>query len=65
MRKALSLTQSELGNQTGTTQQIISRIETGQQAPDLEQALAIARALGCSPEVLFSRPTPSTEKAAA
>lgn len=68
MRKALSLTQSDLAALTGVAGvdgTAISRIETGKREPSLELGLALCRVLGVTPDVLFTAPETSEEKAAA
>jgi molybdate-binding protein/DNA-binding XRE family transcriptional regulator len=51
---ALGLSQGQLADRTGLTRQAISSIESGQYVPNTAVALALARALHCSVEDLFS-----------
>lgn len=45
-RKAHNLTQSELAEQAGTTQAVISKIEAGKRRPSVSTAQRIAAVLG-------------------
>lgn len=68
LRKAQNLTQRDLATQIGlprVTQRTISYIERGERAPSLELALALARVLGTSVEVLFRDPLDESEQEAA
>lgn len=47
IRKSKKITQSELAERTGLTQNHISRIENGEYSPRLDIASKIADALGC------------------
>jgi transcriptional regulator with XRE-family HTH domain len=51
-RKGLGLTQTQLAEAAGVTQQTISEIESGR-IPRLATAYAVATALGATPEELF------------
>jgi putative molybdopterin biosynthesis protein len=53
-RLALGLSQGQLAERTGLTRQAISSIESGQYVPNTAVALALARALHCTVEALFS-----------
>ncbi len=53
-RLALGLSQGQLAERTGLTRQAISSIESGQYVPNTAVALALARALHCTVEELFS-----------
>ncbi len=53
-RIALGLSQGQLAERTGLTRQAISSIESGQYVPNTAVALALARALHCTVEELFS-----------
>jgi transcriptional regulator with XRE-family HTH domain len=56
LRKALGITQSQLAEKSGTTQQQIARIENGVVDPRLSTLRRIANALKCElPELFFSR----------
>lgn len=59
-RLALGLSQGELARRTGLSRQAISSIESGQYVPNTVAALALARALHCTVEQLFSLPEPAT-----
>jgi transcriptional regulator with XRE-family HTH domain len=50
------LTQSELARRAGVSRQLIAAVEAGQNAPAVDAALALARALGTSVEDLFAAP---------
>ena len=51
-RKALKLTQLELSEKTGINRSVISKIETGEYSPSLEQLSALCDALSLSPATL-------------
>ena len=53
-RKALKLTQVDLSEKTGINRSVISKIETGEYSPSLEQLSALCDALSLSPATLFS-----------
>lgn len=55
-RMAAGLTQAELADRAGVSRQLVAAVETGRNLPSVEAALALARALGTSVEVLFARP---------
>jgi transcriptional regulator with XRE-family HTH domain len=50
-RRALGLSQGELGELTGTTQSAIARLESGGRPPRIDTLLRIANALDCELEV--------------
>lgn len=53
-RVAKSLTQRQLSDATGLTQQCISRFEHGDARPSIDSLLRIARALGIQPGELLN-----------
>jgi transcriptional regulator with XRE-family HTH domain len=56
IRKAKGITQTELADRCGTTQQQIARIENGSVDPRLSTLRRVADALGCElPDLLFTR----------
>jgi transcriptional regulator with XRE-family HTH domain len=56
VRKAKGITQAELAERCGTTQQQIARIENGSVDPRLSTLQRIAEALGCElPDLLYTR----------
>lgn len=59
-RQAAGITQRELAQAVGVTDQTISNIERGASRPDLETALSIARYFGRPVESLFA-PSESTD----
>ena len=61
-RLECGLTQAELAARAGVSRQLIAAVETGQNAPAVDAALALAQALATTVEDLFSRPvaTPFT-----
>lgn len=54
-RKMLGLTQGELAAKLGMTQAAISRIETGDRKPDVDDLIAIARFFGCKVDDLIDK----------
>lgn len=54
-RKALGWSQDELAVKAGIPRSSVSAIESGRLTPSVTAALAVARALGCSVEELFSQ----------
>lgn len=52
LRKKLGLTQVQLAEQIGTSQNILTYYETGQKRPPVEKLLTIAKVLNVSVEVL-------------
>ncbi len=52
-RKHAGLSQQALAEKLGVGRQTIARLELGTQVPSVETALAVARELGESVEVLF------------
>lgn len=55
-REFRKMTQQKLAEAVGVDQTTVSSWERGMKAPGLENQLAIARALGTDPRVLFSFP---------
>lgn len=53
LRKAKGMSQTELAQKAGTTQNTISSIETGQYSPSAYLSGLICRALGCKWEECF------------
>lgn len=58
-RELLGLSQAQLADRCGVTQQSISRIEAGRSLPRDDLKLALAAQLGCSPRTLFPWPPPA------
>lgn len=56
-RKVVGLSQVELATALGVTQSTVSRWESGEAAPTVENQLAIARALKTDARLLFAFPT--------
>lgn len=54
-RKAAGVTQVELAERLGRPQPFVSYFERGERRVDVVEFVAIARALGIDPEVLFTR----------
>ena len=54
-RKLLGLTQEELADKLGMTQAAISRFETGDRKPDVDDLIAIARFFGCKVDDLIDK----------
>ena len=52
-REKNGLTQTQLANMCGVSQQSISKVEKGNGLPSLKLASAIANALGCTMDELF------------
>jgi transcriptional regulator with XRE-family HTH domain len=62
-RKDVGLTQSEVAVRMGTSQAVISRLESGLTDPSFDLVERFARALGVSIEVSFGDvPTPLTDE---
>ena len=57
-RKALGISQEELGARLGVSRQAVSKWETGAAAPDMENLLALAREFGVSVAELTATPEP-------
>ena len=57
-RKARGLTQAQLGEVVGLSEEWLRRIERGAGAPSFDAIEALAGALRCSPADLFSAMTP-------
>lgn len=53
-RKAAGMTQAELARRVGSQQPVISLIERGVRRIDVVEFYVLARAIGASPEQLFS-----------
>ncbi|MGO1655721.1 MAG: helix-turn-helix transcriptional regulator, partial [Brevibacterium yomogidense] len=53
LRRAVGLTQGELGKHVGVTRQTIAAVEKGDYAPSVYLALRISRRLGSTVEALF------------
>ena len=53
-RQRLELTQAQLAACSGVPESTISEIETGKRTPGVDVALALAKALHCTVEYLFS-----------
>lgn len=54
-RKLLGLTQEELAVKLGMTQAAISRFETGDRKPDVDDLIAIAKFFGCKVDDLIDK----------
>lgn len=54
-RKLLGLTQEELADKLGMTQAAISRFETGDRKPDVDDLTAIAKFFGCKVDDLIDK----------
>lgn len=52
-RKARGLTQAEFAEALGMSQASISRFETGERKPDVDDLIAIARYFGCKVDDLI------------
>lgn len=57
-RRALGISQEELGARLGVSRQAVSKWETGAAAPDMENLLALAREFGVSVAELTATPEP-------
>lgn len=57
-RRALGISQEELGARLGVSRQAVSKWETGAAAPDMENLLALAREFGVSVAELTETPEP-------
>jgi UDPglucose 6-dehydrogenase len=55
-RKALGLTQAKLSELTGVNRSLLSRIESGEHTPSVEQLFSLAGALGFDPASLAGEP---------
>ena len=60
-REAAGLTQRQLADLVGVTDQTISNLERGANSPTLDTARALARVLGIPVEALFASETPTTD----
>jgi transcriptional regulator with XRE-family HTH domain len=49
IRKAVGMTQTELANASGIHRQVIIRLEAGTNQPTWPTVVALAKALGCTP----------------
>ena len=56
LRREAGLTQAELATLSGVSRALVSAIESGRHLPRVDAALAIARTLGISAELLFGAP---------
>lgn len=56
-RKALNISQSELGQRIGVSRQTIARIEKGENNPSIDTLHNIAEALGVEVQILFREET--------
>ena len=54
-RKLLGLTQEELADKLGMTQAAISRFETGDRKPDVDDLISIAKFFGCKVDDLIDK----------
>ncbi|HEY5319202.1 MAG TPA: helix-turn-helix transcriptional regulator, partial [Solirubrobacteraceae bacterium] len=57
-RLQCGLTQAELALRAGVSRQLIAAVEAGHNAPAVDAALGLARALGTTVEELFAEPSP-------
>ncbi|MCX7620970.1 MAG: helix-turn-helix domain-containing protein [Acidimicrobiales bacterium] len=57
LREELGWSQAELADRAGVSRQLVGAVERGLHRPNVDAALALARALGCSVEELFA-PSP-------
>lgn len=57
-RRECGLTQAELAARAGVSRQLVAAVEAGQNAPAVDAALSLARALGSTVEALFA-PAPA------
>lgn len=55
-RLVLAMSQARLAKRVGVDQSLISYWEHGTKAPTVEKQLAVAKALGVAPRVLFQYP---------
>ena len=60
-RKALGISQEELGARLGVSRQAVSKWETGAAVPDMENLLSLAREFGVSVAELTQTPEPPAE----
>lgn len=59
-RSRAGLTQAELARRAGVPQSVVSDLENGKTLyPRLDTAMALAKALGCTIDDLFTDPKPS------
>jgi putative transcriptional regulator len=61
LRKAIGLTQAELAEASGVHRQIIARLETGVGQPTWTTAVALARALDCTPNDFLLEDEPAAK----
>lgn len=54
-RKELGMTQEELAYELSMTQATISRFETGDRKPDIDDLIAIAKFFGCKVDDLIDK----------
>jgi DNA-binding XRE family transcriptional regulator len=62
-RLECGLTQAELGARAGVSRQLVAAVEAGHNAPAVDAALGLARALATTVEELFSPPPPEVTAA--
>lgn len=62
-RKALGISQEELGGRLGVSRQAVCKWETDAAAPDMNNLIALARAFGVSVAELTETPEPPAEEA--
>jgi DNA-binding XRE family transcriptional regulator len=62
-RRECGLTQAELAARAGVSRQLVAAVEAGQNAPAVDAALGLARALGTTVEALFSPAPPEVVSA--
>lgn len=55
LRKMRGLTQAEFASALGMSQASISRFETGERKPDVDDLIAIARFFGCKVDDLIDK----------
>jgi transcriptional regulator with XRE-family HTH domain len=55
-RQQAGLTQAELAGRAGVSRQLVQAVEAGENTPAVDAALALARALSCTVEELFTSP---------
>ena len=56
-RKALSITQAQLAKTAGINRSVLSKLESGQHTPSVDQLQALSEALGFDPAILFVDPS--------
>ena len=63
VRKAAGLSQEQLGELVGMSRQAVSKWETDQAAPDIDQLALLCGVLGVSADALLGRDAPAQEQA--